>query len=156
MRQTIQKLGPVPHNGCENGKVSCVPPCSNDQSIPSSIQRRTSTSPSHLHCSDTHTIILQSNTRSHSEPGIEQVQVLADNPRSGYVVTATKPVHRLQIHPIVHNYKAPLPFLQLTPGSVQLCENAARDRHTGRHTDTQTAVIKIHFASATLHAKCNK
>jgi len=73
-----------------------------------------------------------------------------------YVVIATKPVHRLQIHPIVHNYKAPLPFLQLTPGSVQLCENAARDRHTGRHTDTQTAVIKIHFASATLHAKCNK
>ena len=31
--------------------------------------------------------------------------------------------------------------------------NAARDRQT--HTDTQTAVTNIHFASATPHVKCN-
>jgi len=29
-------------------------------------------------------------------------------------------------------------------------------RGTDRHTDTQTAVTIIHFASATPHAKCNK
>jgi len=39
-------------------------------------------------------------------PGIERVQALADIPRSGYVVIATKPVHRLQI-------------LQVTSGSAQ-------------------------------------
>jgi len=37
------------------------------------------------------------------KPGIERVQALADMSRSGYVVIATKPVHRLQICPIVHN-----------------------------------------------------
>ena len=41
-------------------------------------------------------------------PGIERVQALADIPRSGYVVIATKPVHRLQIRPIVYNYGGPL------------------------------------------------
>ena len=34
---------------------------------------------------------------------IERVQALADISRSRYVVIATKPVHRLQIRPIVHN-----------------------------------------------------
>ena len=29
-------------------------------------------------------------------------------------------------------------------------------RHTDRQTDTQTALTKIYFASATPHAKCNK
>jgi len=40
-----------------------------------------------------------------TEPGIKRVglQALADISRSGYVVIATKPVHRLQIRPIVHN-----------------------------------------------------
>jgi len=37
------------------------------------------------------------------KPGIERVQALADISRSGYVVIVTKPVHRLQIRPIVHN-----------------------------------------------------
>jgi len=36
-------------------------------------------------------------------PGIERVQTLADISRSRYVVTATKPVHRLQIRQILHN-----------------------------------------------------
>jgi len=35
--------------------------------------------------------------------GIEQVQALADILHSGYVVVATKPVHRSQIRPLVHN-----------------------------------------------------
>jgi len=37
------------------------------------------------------------------QPGIERVQAFADISRSRYVVIATKPVHRLQIRPIVHN-----------------------------------------------------
>jgi len=31
------------------------------------------------------------------------IQAVADISRSGYVVTATKPMHRLKIYPIVHN-----------------------------------------------------
>ena len=30
------------------------------------------------------------------------------------------------------------------------------DRQTDTHTDAQTAVVTIHFASATPHAKCNE
>jgi len=37
------------------------------------------------------------------QPGIERVQALADMSRLRYVVIATKPVHLLQIRPIVHN-----------------------------------------------------
>jgi len=53
--------------------------------------------------------------------GIERVglQALVVISRSRYVVIATKPVHRLQIRPTVHNWRAPLPFLQVTSGSVQ-------------------------------------
>ena len=65
------------------------------------------------------------------ELAIQRVQALADISRSAvyefavykltyvHVVIATKPVHRLQICPIVHNYRAPLPFPQVTSGSVQ-------------------------------------
>jgi len=38
-----------------------------------------------------------------SKSGIERVQALADISRSGYVVIVTKPIHRLQIPPLVHN-----------------------------------------------------
>jgi len=38
-----------------------------------------------------------------TKPGRQRVQALADISRSGYVVIATKPVHRLQIRPTVHN-----------------------------------------------------
>ena len=58
-----------------------------------------------------------------------------------------KPVHQLQIHPIVHNYKVPLtipPKLHLGP------------RSSVGKTDTQTAVTNIHFASAMPHTKRNK
>jgi len=47
------------------------------------------------------------------------VQALADILRSGYVVIATKPVHRLQIRPIVPNYGAPPTIPQVTSESVQ-------------------------------------
>jgi len=42
---------------------------------------------------------------NYRKPGTEQVglQALADISRSAYAVIATKPVHRLQIRPIVHN-----------------------------------------------------
>jgi len=36
-----------------------------------------------------------------------------------YFVTAMKPVHLLQIRSIMHNYGHPLPFPQVTSGSVQ-------------------------------------
>ena len=65
-----------------------------------------------------------------------------------YVVVATKPMHRLQIHPIAHYYRAP-PFPKLHPGPCSSVE-----MRWG--TDRQTAVINIHFASAMPHGKCKK
>ena len=85
------------------------------------------------------------------KPGTERVQALADISRSRYVVTATKPVRRLQIRPIVHKYVAPLPFPKLHPGP---CSSVGTRPRTGRHR--QTHVTNIHFASSTTHAKCNK
>jgi len=50
------------------------------------------------------------------------------------VVTATKPVHRLQICQIVHNYGVPLPFPQVTSGPCSTVDMWwGTDRHT--HTD---------------------
>jgi len=69
-----------------------------------------------------------------------------------YVVIATKPVHLLQIRRIMHNYRVPLPFPRLHPGP---CNSVGMRRGTDRHTDIQTAVTNIHFASATPHAECN-
>jgi len=60
-----------------------------------------------------------------TKPGIERVQALDDISRSGYVVIATKPVHRLQIHPIVHK-------LHLGSCSSVSMQPWA-DRHTRRH-----------------------
>jgi len=47
----------------------------------------------------------ESSAQSQSQPGIERVQsrALADISRLRHAVIATQPVHRLQIHPIVHN-----------------------------------------------------
>ena len=56
---------------------------------------------------------------------------------------ATKPVYRLQIRPIVHNQRAPLPFPEVTFGSVPVrivaweCGEGQTDRH-GFHTHTHT------------------
>jgi len=75
------------------------------------------------------------------------------------VAIATQPVHRLQIRPIVRNYRGhPIPLRQVTSGSVQYCRHAAeyRQTHRLRHTDTQTRVTTIHFSWSTTHAKCNE
>ena len=51
--------------------------------------------------------------------GIERVQALADIAHSRYVVIATKPVHRFQSRPIVHNWEALPTIPQVVYGSVQ-------------------------------------
>jgi len=64
------------------------------------------------------------------------VQTLADIARSGYVVIATKPVHRLQICPVVHNKRAPSTIPQLHPGPCgSVGMRRGTDRQTQRHTD---------------------
>jgi len=50
------------------------------------------------------------------------------------VVITTKPVHRLQIRPIVHKQRAPLPFPNLHPGP---CSSVRMRRGTDRHTDSR-------------------
>ena len=67
------------------------------------------------------------------------------------VVTATQPVHRLQIRPIVHNCRR-APHTNLHPG--QHSSVGIRPR-TDRHAHRRTRVTNIHFASPTTHAKCN-
>ena len=67
-------------------------------------------------------------------------------------VIVSKPVHRLQIRPIVQGtpYHSP----KLHPGRTVVWE--CGEEQTDRQTDRQTAVVNIHFASAMTHAKCNK
>jgi len=57
-----------------------------------------------------------------------------------YVVIATKPAHRLQIIPIVHNYReaSPIPFTQVTSGSVQYIVRECGDWQADRQTHRQT------------------
>jgi len=62
-----------------------------------------------------------------------------------YVVIATKPVHKLQIRPTLHNYS---PKLHLGP-----CSSVGMWQETDRQTHTQTAVTNIHFTSAMPHMK---
>jgi len=69
-----------------------------------------------------------------------------------YVALATKPMHRLQIRPIMHNDRAP-PTIPPSYIRVRGGGNAARDTQTD--TDRQTAVDNIHV-SATPHVKCNQ
>ena len=55
-----------------------------------------------------------------------------------YVVIATKPVHRLQIRPIVHNYGTPHHSLKLHPGPCSSMYMWPRtDTQTDRHTDAR-------------------
>ena len=74
------------------------------------------------------------------------------------VVIATHPVHRLQIRPIVHKWRAspttPPSYIRVR-AVVWACGRGQTDTHTDRHTDKQTRVTTIHFASSTTHAKCN-
>jgi len=71
-----------------------------------------------------------------------------------YVVIATKPVHRLQIRPIVHNYGIPYHSLKLHPvrAIVWECSDGQTDTQT-QTTHTQTAVTAILFASCTTHSR---
>ena len=57
--------------------------------------------------------------------------------RSCYVAIATQPVPRLQIRPIMHNYRGqPLPCPKLHPGPCSCVGVRPRtDRHTDTHTD---------------------
>jgi len=64
----------------------------------------------------------------------ERVQALADISRSRYVVIATKPVNRLQIRPIVHNYGHPYHSAKLHLGP---CSSIGMRRLTDRHTDAR-------------------
>jgi len=58
--------------------------------------------------------------------------------RSHYVAIVTQPVHRLQIRPIVHNYRGiPYYFSKLHPSPCNSVGMRPRtDRQTRRHTDT--------------------
>jgi len=72
-----------------------------------------------------------------------------------HVAIATQPVHRLQIRPPVHNWKASLttiPSFIRVRSVVWACGCGQTDTHTD--TQTQTRVTTIHFASSTTHAKC--
>jgi len=57
-----------------------------------------------------------------------------------YVVIAMKPVYRLQIRPIVYNYRAPLPFPKLHPGQCSSVgmQRGTTHRQTHRHRDHYT------------------
>jgi len=69
------------------------------------------------------------------------------------VAIATQPVHRLQIRPIMHNYRAshttPPSYIRVR-AIVQACDRG----QTHTQTDTQTRVTTIHFSWSTTHAKC--
>ena len=67
-----------------------------------------------------------------------------------HVVIATKPVHQLQIRPIVHNYRAPL---AIPPSYIQV--HAVVLECGEEQTYTQTHMTNTHFVSSTTHAKCN-
>jgi len=70
-----------------------------------------------------------------TEPGIDRVQAVADVSHSGCVVIATKPVHGLQIRPIVHNWEAsPTIPPKLHPGP---CSNVGVVRGTDTQTDAR-------------------
>jgi len=72
-------------------------------------------------------------------PSTERVQALADIGRSAlYCHSNETRAHRLQIRPIVHNYRAPLPFPKSHPvpcSSVGVRRGIDRHTHTDRHTD---------------------
>jgi len=52
-----------------------------------------------------------------------------------HVVTATKPIHGLQIRPTVHNWRAPP---TIPPSYIRVCAVVGMQRGTDRQTDRQT------------------
>jgi len=69
----------------------------------------------------------------------------------GAIVIATKPMHRLQICPVLHNNRAP-PNIP----SIDIWVCAVVWECGERQTDTLTAVTNVHFASVTPQTKRNK
>ena len=72
-------------------------------------------------------------THVYIKPGRQRAQPLADILHSRYVITATQPVHRLQIRPIVQNYAAPpaiLPSYIWLRAVVRACGRGQTDRQT--------------------------
>jgi len=64
-----------------------------------------------------------------------------------YVVRATKAVHRLQIRPIAHNYRAPLPYhsckLHPVRAVVWKCDKGQTHRRVTNKQQTVTVVYLI-------------
>jgi len=73
-----------------------------------------------------------------------------------YVIIETKPVHRLQICPTLHNYRAPT---TIPPSYIRVCavmwECGEGQTDTQTDTQIQARITNIHFASSTTHTKCN-
>ena len=90
------------------------------------------------------------NTNVNQAYRASKLQVLADISFPCYVVIATKPVHRLLIRSSAQLEGTPYHSSKLHPGP---CSSAGCGEG---QTDTQTAVVNIHFASATPHAQCNR
>ena len=88
-----------------------------------------------------------------STTGIQRVRALADISRSGYVVIATKPAHRLQIRPIVHSYSES-PTIPPCYIRVRVVIWECGEGQTNRHTDARDHYT-VHFASSNTHAKCD-
>jgi len=104
---------------------------------------------------------------------IERVQALVNLSHSALSCHSNETVNLLQIRPIVHNQKNPLPSPQLQapltipPSYIRVravvweCDEGQTDiglqtdTQTHRHTDSRDQ-SNIHFASATPHAKRNK
>ena len=64
----------------------------------------------------------------------------SDTSRSSCVVIATKPVHRLQVRPIVHNQRAPHTIPEITSGSYS---SVGMRRGTDRQTHRRAWLIHI-------------
>jgi len=87
-------------------------------------------------------------------PGTEWVQALADISNSAQYCHGNKTRAPIANQPNCAQLQGTpyhSPKLHLVP-----CSSVGMQRETDRHTDTQTAVTTIHFASAMPHAKCNK
>jgi len=88
------------------------------------------------------------------QPGIERVQALADISRSALCCNSNETRAPISNPPNSTQLQGtPYHSPKLHPG---LCSSVGMRRRTDTQTDTQTAVINIHFASATRHAKCNQ
>ena len=92
-----------------------------------------------------------------SQPGIERMQALADISRSALCCHSNKtrgPIANPPNSAQLEGTPTIPPTYTRVRAVVWDCGEGQTDKH--RHTNTQTAVTNIHFASATPHAKCNQ